>query len=75
MLGIDSPRAACADRLDLVDGAYMRANGPEAHALKADYCPAYPINVECLIEGMSQPNGGVWGKTGTDWRRTHRKAS
>lgn len=68
----DAPRAACADRLDLVDGAFKKADGPEARALK-HLCRDCPIAKDCLMLAMARHEHGVWGRT-TANQRTMRGA-
>ena len=71
MLPLDAPRAACTDRLDLVDEAMGRARGRNSldkhrravRRLKRECCDHCPIREACHIEGLSQkPNvRGAWG--------------
>lgn len=75
MLNTDAPRAACADRLDLVDAAYARPgiSGQESKAV-ADLkrlCRTCPIAEACLTEAMLRREYGVWGGTTPYMRTTH----
>ncbi len=63
-------RAACADRLDLVDAAYISPG--KADELRA-LCDRCPIARACLVAGMGG-EAGVWGKTAPHWRSRHGSA-
>lgn len=59
MLPADAPRAACADRLDLVDAVYKaRKTGPSnraaRRALRLACCDHCPIRLECVVEGQNE---------------------
>lgn len=63
MISSEDGRAACADRLDLVDAAYTSPGGAAAQALKRNYCGKCPIASECLTAAMERREEGVWGGT------------
>jgi hypothetical protein len=68
MLALDTPRAACADHLDLVDATFIkhRGNGSQGKQLLAlatlrhECCMHCPIRKACHIEGQDQKHG-AWG--------------
>ena len=63
MLPLDAPRAACADRLDLVDEAIARSRGRNSmdrqrraiSKLHSECCDVCPIRRECRLEGRQLP--------------------
>ena len=66
MIPADLPRAACADRLDLVDAAYdARKNGPRGRAvrlaLRLECCNHCPIIDACQVDGIGDEFSHVWG--------------
>lgn len=70
MIPVDAPTAACADDLDLVDRAFRSVTSPEAEKLKR-LCRDCPIAKDCLVEGMSRHEDGIWGRTTPNWRTHH----
>lgn len=67
------PRAACADRLDLVDAAFGEGNGRKNRGATAElrdhYCGRCPIERACFVAGMGERRqGGVWGGTSGNQR-------
>lgn len=64
-----SARAACEDKLDIIDDAFERPGGPAAHYLAEEICPSCPIWVECLEFAMAHGEHGPWG--GTTERERH----
>jgi hypothetical protein len=71
MIPITQGRAACGDHLDLVDAAYDRPGGPEAHLLREQVCPRCPIAELCFLEGAERDEGGVWGGVGPHQRHKY----
>lgn len=70
-LTLDEGRAACAEDLALVDAAYRRPGGPEAHRLAEDFCPRCPLAAACLDHAMRRREAGVWGGTSPNLRTRH----
>lgn len=53
--------AACADHIDLVDAAFTRPGGPDAHQLANDICPTCTTAPQCLAWAMTHGEYGTWG--------------
>lgn len=76
-LRADQPRAACADRLDLVDAAFVspgkgkRGEEPKASDELAILCRTCPVASECLTHAMTHPEAGVWAGTSPNMRARH----
>jgi hypothetical protein len=70
----ESPQAACATRLDLVDAAADNTTSREAELLKR-LCRTCPIATDCLMNAMNshQHEWGIWGAT-TPYTRTQHGA-
>jgi hypothetical protein len=68
MLSVEAPRAACADRLDLVDATFNKPRGNRSldkqmlalATLRHECCMHCPIRKACHIEGQDQKHG-AWG--------------
>jgi hypothetical protein len=63
MLGIPlfDGDATCIDHLDLVDAAFTRPGGPEAHELATAICPSCEVAAQCLAWAMRHGEYGTWG--------------
>lgn len=84
---VASVRPPCADVLWLVDAAFARTGGPEAHELAERVCPGCPAELAsaCFMQGMAGSEGnsalhikgagehGVWGGTLERQRRRIRR--
>jgi hypothetical protein len=62
-------RAACSDRLDLVDAAFAHPGSASAHHFRDAYCAHCPIAEACLFAGIGE--WGLWGGTSPSWRTKH----
>lgn len=77
MLSPDLPRAACADRLDLVDAAFIRpgraqrGEPPRPADELALLCERCPIAHDCLTEAMLRHEFGMWAGTSPNARTRH----
>lgn len=69
----ESPKAACADSLDLVDAAYDSPGSSKATMLKRLCLGGCPIATECLTFAMTSERHewGIWGATGPNLRTNH----
>lgn len=63
-------KAACADRLDLVDAAAAKPGGLEAQDLKR-LCRHCPVRDDCLTWGMTHAEVGIWGGVSPQVRKKH----
>lgn len=60
----------CADPewLPVVDAAFERQGGPEAHDLAKRACPICEVRSECLLLAMRNGEPGPWGGTSSHTR-------
>lgn len=71
----DDQRPACADRLDLVDAAYLLPGADNTAAAELRrLCRHCPIAERCFVEAMAGDEHGVWAGTSPyDRTRAHRR--